>query len=138
MFRWFRRLVEVVERLAQSVEDLAGVQRSAGPAVDRLEALELSRHHFEAEVQGMLLKAEGKLKAASNAEARERQLKKSHESRLDSFPPDSQGGDEEEHPVLPDDVAAGEAERLHSLRLGVAPNDKAHAVMAKWQMTSGR
>jgi len=128
----FRRLIEAIRSLAFQVEELASAQRGLGPAVDRLTALELSRHQFEAEIQGVLLRADGKLKAANNAEARERQLKKSYERDVDPFSEDGEEVAEAGRAVLPVDVASGEAQRLSALRLGLAADPKAAAMMAKW------
>lgn len=139
IFRDFRRLVEAVEQLAGMLQEVAAVlkdlrqmQDEAGPALDRVAALELSRHHFEAEIQGVLLKAEGKLKAAANAEARERQLKRSYESRIDDIDPHGDPASEVEA-VLGDDAPRSEAPGVQPLRLDVAPpNSKALALKAKW------
>jgi len=136
MFQGFRRLVEAIQALAASLADLVRIQRELGPAIDRLAALELSRHHFEAECQGMLLRADGKLKAATSAEQRERQLKKANEKLVDSF--DLLGT---EVPLTSADVGhddpASEAERLPPVRLDVAPNRKGAALMAKWGISNG-
>ena len=134
VFRWFRQLTDAIQSLTLAVVELADIQRQLGPALDRLEALEHSRHHFEAECEGMLLKADGKFKAATSAEQRERQLKKANERRLtDPF------GAEGEVPLLegrdPDvrvDAEGGEAQGMPAVRLAVASNDKAHAVRTKW------
>lgn len=133
IFRWFRRLVEAIEQLVAAVQGLATAQEQAGRALDRVEALELSRAQFEAEVQGLLLEAKGKLKASLNSEARERQIKKHNERLTDTI-----GDDVEEAPeeggdaVLSEHVAAGEAERMQALRLDLARNPKAAAIAAKW------
>ncbi len=134
VFREFRRLINAIERLATEVRDLVQVQRQLGPAVDRLEALELSRHHFEAEMSGLVLKAEGKLKAANNSEARERQLKKSYENRIDPLHPDGEEPEAEGDPVSGDDVARGEADRLQAMRMDVATGKQA-ALRRKWGVT---
>lgn len=131
IFRDFRALVDAVQNLVAVLREHIEIHREAGPALKRLDSLELSRFQFEAEVQGILLKADGKLKAASNAEARERQLKKSYERDLDPFDPDGQEGSKEDS-VLPVDAPAGEAEGVRPVRMGVAPNSKARAVKAKW------
>jgi len=132
IFRGFRRLFVAIEELGRALERLARIQEDAGPALDRVDALEISRHKFEAEIEGMLLRAEGKLKAASNAEARERQLKRSYEKHLlDPLDPDSQEGTEETA-LLPIHAAPGEAQGMSPLRLDLGPNNKAHAVRAKW------
>ena len=132
IFPGFRRLLEALQGLTEALLALTKVQRQLGPALDRLEALERSRIHFEADVEGMLLKADGKLKAATSAEQRERQLKKANDRLSDTFDPE---GDTEPTPrgaVLGDDAAAGEAPGLPPLRLALASNDKAHAVKTKW------
>lgn len=131
ILRDFRNLVEAVNDLIIVIRELELTQRNAGPALERLNAMELSRHQFEAECEGLLLKADGKLKAAANAEARERQLKKSYEKQFDPLNPD---GDEapERPPVLPDYAAGGEAQGMQPVRLGLETNTKAHAVRAKW------
>lgn len=129
----FRSLVEAVQNLVLVLNQLLQVQREAGPALDRIAALEMTRHQFEAECQGLLLKAEGKEKAARNAEARERQLKRSYERDPDPF---SENGDEVAEAgraILPVHAAGGEAEGMLPLRVGVAPDDKAAAVNAKWR-----
>jgi len=131
LFRGFRRLVEAIQELHLAVKELSHVQRQLGPALDRLEALEHSRHQFEAECEGMLLKADGKLKAASSAEQRERQLKKANERLSFEFDPASEEGAERET-VLTDDAAGGEAPRVPPVRLALATNNKAHAVKTKW------
>lgn len=131
IFSGFRRFLEAILALVAAVESLTKAQGSAAPAIGRLEALELSRHQFEAQMEGLYLKAEGKAKAAANAEARERQLKKSYEANLDSFDSDGEAGSGKS-PILPDDVEASAEERMHSLRLDMAPDPKAAAVSAKW------
>jgi len=134
VLRDFRNLVEAVRSLATALQGLAEIQRDAGPALDRLNKMELSRHQFEAECQGILLKADGKLKAAANAEARERQLKKSYErEQLAPFDPDSEETvAERSQAILPVDAEAGRAERMHPVRMGLASNNKAHALKRKW------
>jgi len=131
IFQGFRRLVEAVQALASALDDLVRIQREMGPALDRIEALERERHHFEAECEGMLLKAEGKLKAASSAEQRERQLKKSNDRFADPFPDEGEDGTQPA-PVFPDHVTAGEAEEVPPVRLALAPNNKTQAVRAKF------
>lgn len=132
----FRPLIAGLERLDDTLMKLAVAQQELGPAVERLESLELSRVHFEAECEGMLLKADGKLKAASNAEARERQIKKSYDRNLtDPFPQDGNGDPAERGTaLLADDAQAGEAERLPPVFMGVAPSRKTLAIRAKWGM----
>ena len=140
IFGSFRRLLATLENLVEQLKalvwallEIVRLQEELGPASTRLEALELSRAQFEAEIHGKFLKAEGKLRGAANAEARERQLKKSYE-RL-ANPLDEDGAEAEaplRNAVVDDDVEAREAERLQTLRLDVAPGDKTYAVRAKF------
>ena len=140
VFRVFSRFLAALLEVSDEVRTLAGVlgelvllQREQGPASERLEALELSRHQWEATCEGLLQKAEGKLRAANNAEARERANKKSYEHLLDPLAED--GDDPEASPRYPDsglDAPAGEAERLSALRLDVAPSPKTLAQRAKF------
>jgi len=140
VFRPFRRLLAALDALKTelrgvSVElsELCATQKALGPGIDRLEKLEVSRHHFEAMCEGLLLKAEGKLRAANNAEARERANKKSYEHLLDPLDPDLPEIETSgRNTVLPDDAPGSEAERLHALRLDVAPDHKTLAQRAKW------
>lgn len=131
IFRTFRRLLDAILLLAEAVESLAKAQTSATPSMERLDALELARHQFEAEIAGVLLEAKGKLRAASNAEARERQMRKSHEADFESGPEASDPGTGES-PILPDDVETGGAERVSPLYLGLAPSHKASALAHKF------
>jgi len=118
------------------VEELDRTQRALGPAIDRLNALELSRHHFEAECEGMLLRADGKLKAATSAEQRERQLKKANQKLVDDF---DLIGVEQPVPTadVDNDARFSEEKTLPPVRVDVAPNRKAAAVMAKWGISNG-
>ena len=131
VFPGFRRFLEAIIALTSSLEALATIHRELGPAIDRLEILERTRHQFEAECEGMLLKAEGKLKAASSAEQRERQLKKANERLADPFDPDSEA-QPEDGAVLPINAPSGEAKRVPAVHLDLARNSKAHAQRAKW------
>lgn len=132
VFQDFRRLVEAVQDLVAVLGELLLIQREIGPGLDRLAALELSRHQFEAEMRGVLLRAEGQRKAANNAEARERQLKKSYERNADTFAETVDEATEAGEGVHVLDVAGGEAERVSALHLGMAADPKAGAVRAKW------
>jgi len=140
VFRAFRRLIAAQEgiqaghvELAEAVHALAAAHRELAPATERLDALELSRHQFEAMCEGLLSKAEGKLRAASNAEARERAQRKSYEHLLDPLVEDGERPETTApDPVRSDDADANETERMHALRLDVAPNPKAFAQRAKF------
>ena len=129
-FRWFTRLTEGIEELGRALERIARLQEELGPALDRIEVLERTRHQFEAECEGMLLKADNTLKAARNAESRERHLKKANERLAD---PLAEAGEEEaERDVFPGYVAPGEGAAVPPVRLALATNNKAHAVRAKF------
>lgn len=133
IFRDFRRLTGDITGIHSTLTALVAIQRDLVPALHRLDALEHARHSFEAQVESMVLKAEGKLRAAANSEARERQLKKSNEKLVDGYIADSgseapEGGDS----VLPDDVKTGEEKRLRPVHLGLAPTGKTLAVRAKF------
>ena len=132
VFRWFRGLVEALHALTDVLRILARNQEELGPALERLNTLERTRHQFEAECEGMLLKADGKLKAASSAEQRERQLKKANERLPDPFDPESVEGADPRALVPTDDAPPGEAQGVPPMRLALATNDKTHAVKAKW------
>ena len=131
IFQGFRRFLESIKALTSALEELATIQRGLGPALSRLEVLERTRHQFEAECEGMLLKADGKLKAAANAEARERQLKKAAERLADPFPEEGETGTEPAV-ISPNHVAPGDAPGVPAVHLALAPNNKAHAVRAKF------
>jgi len=140
VLRAFRRFLAATERiedglrsLTSSLEQLVVAQQAHGPAMERLEALELSRHQWEAACEGLLLKAEGKLRAANNAEARERALKKTYEHLIDPFP---EGGEQPEA-AGPDaggnnDAPRGETEGVQPVRVDVAPSNKTLAQRAKF------
>ena len=136
IFQGFRRFLEAIKALtsaleehARAIERTARTQEELGPALDRLEILERTRHQFEAECEGMLLKADGKLKAAANAEARERQLKKANDRLADPFPEEGETGAD---PVQPGYAPTGEAPGVPAVHLALATNNKAHAVRAKF------
>ena len=140
VLRPFSRLIGALQEVRNGLRDVSGwlsvlceLQKAAGPAVERLDALERQHHQFEAMCEGLLLKAEGKLRSANNAEARTRADKKSYEHLLD---PLDETGIEPEAPSgnadRDDDVAFSEAQRLSALRLDVAPSPKALAQRAKF------
>lgn len=129
MFSTFKRLVVELQRLNVHVAGLVRVHEQLGPALDRLTALELSRAQFEADMEGIFLKADGKEKAARNAEARTRTMKRHAENLFDPFDPDSQ---EEPEAVRERHEPPGEAEGLQPVHLDMAPDHKAQALNRKW------
>jgi len=140
VLRPFRRLVAAMQGLRNVLRDISGeltrlrqLQQEAGPATERLDALERDRHQFEAMCEGLLMKAEGKLRSANNAEARTRADKRSYQNLLDPLDEDGELlAEKARHPDSGNDVPAGEAERLSALRLDVAPSPKALAQRAKF------
>ncbi len=131
IFRGFSRFIEAIQALTDALRAIARQQEELGPALERLNTLERTRHQFEAECEGMLLRADGKLKAASSAEQRERQLKKANERLSLEFDPAGEEGTERET-VLPNHAPGGEAPRVPPVHLALASNDKTHAVKTKW------
>ena len=140
VLRPFSRLISALQGIRNGLRDvtdalriLIAIQKEMGPSNERLDVLERERHQFEAMCEGLLLKAEGKLRSANNAEARTRADKKSYEHLVD---PLAEDGLETEapgrHPDSGNDVAASEAERLSALRLDVAPTNKQLAQRAKF------
>jgi len=134
----FRRIADGIQELNDTIRialTLLDSMHDNRPALDRLEELERSRALFEVEMESVLMKAEGKLHAASNAEARTRTMKKSYEKLLDPFDADSEEGREtirEGTEILQGYAEPSEADRLQPVRLELAPNNKAHAMRAKW------
>jgi len=126
----FRRIGDALERLAATQTRLVRATEASQPAEQRLADLELSRSQFESDCEGLLMKAEGKLKAAANAEARERTMQKNYENGLDPFAEDSE---EVAAPLSESDDETGDPEGMHVVHLGVAPKSKkAEAVRFKW------
>ena len=119
----FRSLPAVIRELSKALLTVGGilevaseVQAENGPALERLEELERSRAHWEAQIEAVLLKADSTLKSASNAEARSRTMLR-HAEKL-SDPLDFEG--EELPAAVPEgDVPRGEEERLQPVRVGV-------------------
>jgi len=131
VLRDFRRIADALERLAAQHGAFVRALEENKASTDRLDDLELSRSRFEADIEGLFLKAEGKLKAAANAEARERTMarKRFEESDTDPFDDDR----EEEQEALPEGYAeAGYPEEMHAVPVGVETNSKAHALRFKF------
>ena len=124
----FRRATDALERIATALNGaLRSTQASTLP-MERLQELERSRALWEADVEGLLQKAEGKLRAAANAEARERTMKDFHEDDVDPFPPDSPEvqarlQDDDAEAVYPEEVlplpvdVASESRKAFALRM---------------------
>lgn len=140
VFRPISRLVAALQglkaqirQLTEALADLRATQQAQGPAAERLEALELSRLKFEAVCEGLLQKAEGKLAAARNAEARERANKRSYEHLLDPFPEDGVEPAPTRGTAIENDAAPSEEDRMLGVRMAVAStNPKTLAQRAKF------
>jgi len=133
ILRDFRRVADALERLAATQAQAVRSQPAEGRLSELEELvreLEHDRSRWEAEMEAVLMKAEGKLHATLNAESRTRTMKKSYEKHLDPFDLDR---DEVEAPVPAGDVPPGQEEEVYDVPVGVAPlNSKAKAVRAKW------
>lgn len=103
--------------------------RESGPADARLEDLERTRAHWEAEMEAILLKADSTLKSASNAESRSRTMLRHAEKLAD---PLDYEGEDVEGSLPQSDVQGSEEERLQPLPLGMALTPKEIALRAKF------
>jgi len=126
----FRRAADALERLAANLPAANREHNEVSLLVEKIVALERSRALWEADVEGMLQKAEGKLRAAANAEARERTMKDFHEDDVDPFPPDSP---EIQAQLQDEDAEVVEPEGVHVLSVDMAPETrKAFALRMKY------
>jgi len=126
----FRRAADALERLAANLPAANREHNEVALLVEKIVALERSRALWEADVEGMLAKAEGKLRAAANAEARERTMKDFHEDDIDPFPQDSP---EVQARVQDDDAENVFAEEVQPLPVDMAPETrKAFALRMKF------
>ena len=126
-----RSLSSAASRIAIGVDNLIELQRETGNANDRLQELEVSRARWEAEIEASMLRADSTLKSAANAEARSRTMVRHAEKLVDPF---SEEGDEVPETAPGGDDPRGEAEELLQVPVGMAPNNKAHALRAKWMV----
>jgi len=86
LFKDFRALVGALQDVAAQLSgvslrlsELLQSYDEGAPLADRVEHLERTRAVWEAEIEAVAMKADSTLKAANNAEARERSLHKSNE-----------------------------------------------------------
>ena len=131
VLRDFRALVGAAQGIERELQALAASQETDAALAERVEQLELSRRTWEADVEGTLLKAEGKLAAANNAEARTRTMKKSYE-KLHPLADFDGEGEEVPTPVPTGHAEGGEVEGLQPLRVDVAPDYKALGARRKF------
>lgn len=130
VFSDFRRCADALERLAASQTRLILSSEEGRASSDRLAQLELDRSQFESDCEGLLMKAEGKLHAASNAEARTRTMKKSFEE--DIFADSDSEGTVLPLGVPPGDDEASKESEVQPVPLVLARNDKSYATRAKF------
>jgi len=129
VLREFSRLVDSLESIQASIERVIEQRRAGGDTIERLENLELSRHQFEAEVEGILLKADGKLQAANNSEARTRTMKKSYERFTDPLDPEH---DEVEEAIQAGYVPRSQEQEVQPMPMDLEQQRKTLALMAKF------
>ena len=105
---------------------------------DRVEALERDRARWEAEVEGLVLKAQGQYKSAASSEQRERQMRKVRDSTdegdLGSEEAIAEYARQLAH-VPPSDVDAGQGQGLPSMYSGMevgTAKDKNSLIRAKF------
>lgn len=84
-------IYNALSRLTSAIEQSIQVASSGGDFEGRLEALELSRSKWEAEVEAEFLKAKAKYQAASNSEARARTQRAFYEKVDDGDDPSAEG-----------------------------------------------
>jgi len=133
----FRALIEAVaahqRALSQEIRATIEAASEDQPAEQRLVMLEQHRLQFEAECEALLMKAGGKMQAAANAEARTRTMKKSYETDIDPLAPDSEeAGATDEDIIAARNAEIQRAAGLQPLHVGMAKNDRTHALRAKW------
>ena len=116
ILRDFRRIADALERLAASVTAAASRHQDGRALTERIEDLERERGLWEADVEGLLAKAEGKLKAAANSEARERKMQR---KSADGFDPFLAPGEEIEATVSEGHVEVGDPEEVLPVHLGL-------------------
>jgi len=134
MFKSIRALTDAIQTMNVAILAALKAQEAKGPSEDRLADLEISRATWEAEMEGVLMKAEGKLKAANNAESRTRTMVKHYEKDADPFGEDSDAPEVQGTLDLPPEhVQFGGEEGVYPLQENLASHDgKAIALRAKF------
>lgn len=104
------------------IELLVELFKEQGPQDDRIKKLELSRAEWEAEVAGLIMKADSTLKSASNAESRSRTMLRHAEKHADPFAEES---NEAQEGIPPQYAEVSESQGMQPMRVDVAPpNEK--------------
>jgi len=128
VLRDFRRAVDALERIASGLNGAVRSMQENAPSLERLQTLERDRTLWEADVEALLMKAQGKLQAAANAEARTRTMKKAYEE-IDPFDAE---GEEVAPPVSTSHVEGVQEAQVQHVPVGLAPGSKAYAQRAKF------
>ena len=120
--------------IADVLHEVSGRVADRRELTDRIEELELSRAKWEAEIEGLLLKADSTLKASANAEARTRTMKKNYEAHFDEIDPDREAeiAQEVRGHFPPADATSSGAQTLPALHVDVEENGKAAAMRLKF------
>jgi hypothetical protein len=137
MFASIRQASAAIQDLRQGVDELCKLigthlqqTSDAGSLADRLDALEISRATWEAEIEAEFTRAETKFKSARNAEERARALGKKRDYQADIFGDESE---EEQAGIPPVNVGISPEEGLQPLYMDVEkPNPKALALRYKY------
>ncbi len=134
------RVLQIFRDLTQAIQSLTNalVDGDDGPRAavlgERLDRLELGRSLWEAEMEALVMRADGKLKASRNAEERARKMRNFDEDLFDDEPEDRAEAEEERPgsfvPVA--DVQASEEIGVYGVPVGVENDGKAHALRAKF------
>jgi len=135
MFQFIRKATDALNALAKAISGVEEVLLTHYKATleghdlaERVARIEIGRAKWEAEVEAHLLRADSVFKNARNAEERTRAMAAKN-AGADLFPEE---GEDVEDPVLSDDAEGGPEEGLYPLRLGMAANNKATAMRAKF------
>jgi len=118
-----------VEALTAAMYEIVGVQRDGAPSEARLDEIERRQSMWEVEMEALVAAAAGKYEAANNAEARTRTMKRHYAKLVDPFNEESE---EVTEAVPPGDAPGGETEGVQPVRVDVATNHKANALIRKW------
>jgi len=133
VFQTFRDLTAAIQSLAAALVDGDDGPRAAVLG-ERLDGLELSRKKWEAEMEALLMRAEGKLKASRNAEERARKMRNFDEDFPDIDDEDGPAAERQRpQSILPlADVQTGEEAGMYGLPMGMEADGKSLALRAKF------
>lgn len=120
--------------LTKAIQLVATQEAPDEGATDRIEALELSRAVWEAEMEGLVLKAKNQYKASAASESRARTQRRHDEDIFDDGPPEGPAPVEEPEVtwVPPGNDLTSEGELLQTMRESVVEDGKGSAEAMKW------